>query len=97
MFGEHSISTQPGRKFAGAVSSRSACSPTAATPSPSETETDDAAFPSLVASYCRPRPIFQVRASGELRGGRRGKEPSEAQRVAVMVRHFRYLQEKEAR
>jgi hypothetical protein len=24
------------------------------------------AFPSLVASYCRPRPIFQVRASGEL-------------------------------
>jgi hypothetical protein len=67
MFGELSISTQSGRKIAGAVSSRAACSPTAAAPPPSETEADDAAFPSLlVASYCRPCPIFQVRASGEL-------------------------------
>jgi hypothetical protein len=35
-------------------------------PPPSETEADGAVFPSLVASYCRPRTIFQVRASGEL-------------------------------
>jgi hypothetical protein len=66
MFGELSISTQSGRKIAGAVSSRAAYSPTAAAPPPCETGADDAAFPSLVASYCRPRPIFQVRASGEL-------------------------------
>jgi hypothetical protein len=66
MFGELSISTQSGLKIAGAVSSRAACSPTAAAPPPSETEADDAAFPSLEALYCRLRPIFQVRASGEL-------------------------------
>ena len=30
-------------------------------------------------------------------GGRRGKESSEARRVAVMARHFRCLQRKEAR
>jgi hypothetical protein len=35
-------------------------------PPPSETEAEDAAFPSLVASYYRPRPIFQVQASREL-------------------------------
>jgi hypothetical protein len=35
-------------------------------PPPSKIEADSAAFPSLVASYCHPRPIFQVRASGEL-------------------------------
>jgi hypothetical protein len=64
MLGELSISTQPELKIAGAVSSRAACSPTAAAPPPSETEADDAAFPLLVASYCRPRPVFQVRASG---------------------------------
>ena len=34
---------------------------------------------------------------GSWRGGRSGKESSEARRVAVMVRHFRCLQEKEAR
>jgi hypothetical protein len=34
-------------------------------PPPSETEADDAAFPSFVASYY-PRTIFQVRASREL-------------------------------
>ena len=66
MFGELSISTQPGLKIAGAVLSRAACSLTAAAPPSSKTETDDAVFPLLVASYCRPRPIFQVRASGEL-------------------------------
>ena len=66
MFGEFSISTQSRRKIVDAVSSRAACSPTAAALPPSETGADDAAFPSLVASYCRPRPIFQVRASGEL-------------------------------
>jgi hypothetical protein len=66
MFGELSISTQSRRKIAGAVSSRAACSLTVAAAPPSETEADGAAFPSLVASYCRPRPIFQVRASGEL-------------------------------
>src|SRR5438552_1296369 len=66
MFEELSISTQSGRKIAGAVLSRVAYSPTAAAPPPCETGADDAAFPSLVASYCRPRPIFQVRASGEL-------------------------------
>jgi hypothetical protein len=66
MFGELSISTQSGLKIAGAVSSRAACSPTAVTPPPSETEADDAVFPSLEASYCHLRPIFQVRASGEL-------------------------------
>jgi hypothetical protein len=67
MFGELSISTQPELKIAGAVSSRVAYSLTAAVPPPpSETEADGAVFPSLVASYCRPRTIFQVRASGEL-------------------------------
>ena len=66
LFRELSISIQPGRKIAGAVLSRSACSLTAAAPPPSEIEANDAAFPSLVASYCRPRPIFQVRASEEL-------------------------------
>jgi hypothetical protein len=66
MFKELSIFTQSRRKIAGAVSSRAACSPTAAAPHPSETEADDAVFPSLIALHCRPRPIFQVRASGEL-------------------------------
>src|ERR1700739_3794804 len=66
MFGKLSISIQPGLKITGAVSGRSACSPTAATPPPSKTEADDAAFPSLVTSYYRPRPIFQVRASEKL-------------------------------
>jgi hypothetical protein len=59
------ISTQSGRKIAGAVSSGAACSLTTAAPPPSETEADNAAFPPLVASYCRPCPIFQV-ASREL-------------------------------
>jgi hypothetical protein len=66
VFGELSISTQSGWIIAGAVSSRAACSPTAAAPPPSETEADDTAFPSLVASYYHPRPIFQARASREL-------------------------------
>ena len=66
MFGELSISTQSGRKIAGVVSSRAVYFLTAAAPPPSETGADDAAFPLLIASYCRPRPIFQVRASGEL-------------------------------
>jgi hypothetical protein len=66
MFAELSLSTQSGPEIAGAVSSRSACCPTAAALPLSETEADNAAFPSLVASYCHPRPIFQVRASEEL-------------------------------
>jgi hypothetical protein len=66
MFGELSISTQSGLKIASAVSSRSACSPTAAAAPPSEKETNKAVFPSLVASYCHSRTTFQVRASGEL-------------------------------
>jgi hypothetical protein len=65
MFGELSISTQPELKIAGAVLSRAACFLTAAAPPPSEIEADDAVFPLLVASYCHPRTIFQVRASGE--------------------------------
>ena len=66
MFGELSISTQSGLKIASAVLSRSSCSPTAAAAPPSEKETNKAAFPSLVASYCHFHTIFQVRASGEL-------------------------------
>jgi hypothetical protein len=58
MFGELSISTQPGLKIAGAVSSRATYSLTVATSPPSETEADDAVFPSLVASYYHPRTIF---------------------------------------
>jgi hypothetical protein len=92
MFRELSISTQPGRKIAGAVSSLAACSLTAAATPPSETETDDAAFPLLTASYCYPPPDF-------LSPGFQGasvefdeeRELSEARRVAVMVRYFRCL------
>jgi hypothetical protein len=53
-----SISTQSGLEIAGAVLSRAVCSPTAAAPFPSKTEADNAALPSLVASYCHPRTIF---------------------------------------
>ena len=66
MLGELSISTQPELKIAGVVSSRATYSPTAAAPPPIETEANDTAFPLLVASYYRPRPVFQVRASGGL-------------------------------
>jgi hypothetical protein len=66
MFRELSISTQPGLKIAGVVLSRAAYFLTAAAPPPSETEADDAVFPSLVASYYHPRTIFHVRVSGGL-------------------------------
>src|SRR5271155_4385022 len=74
---------------------RAACFLTAAAPPPSEIGADDAAFPSLVASYCRPRPIFQVRASGEL--ARRSTRKGVVRGAASGPRHFRCLQEKEAR
>jgi hypothetical protein len=53
-------------KIADAVLSRAAYSSIAAAPSPTKIEANDAVFPLLVTSYYRPRPVFQVRASGEL-------------------------------